>query len=72
MKTVGSTVGSLTGDLKLVIGGATLELGRVTVPLVAENTTRRDSGDPTVTIGVKADLKEIRDVVQQLFSGVTP
>ena len=66
------TVGSLAGDLKLVIGGATLELGRVTVPLVAENTTRRDSGDPTVTIGVKADLKEIRDVVQQLFSGVTP
>ena len=66
------TVGSLAGDLKLVIGGATLELGRVTVPLVAENATRRDSGDPTVTIGVKADLKEIRDVVQQLFSGVTP
>lgn len=66
------TVGSLAGDLKLVIGGATLELGRVTVPLVAENTTRRDSGDPTVTIGIKADVKEIRDVVQQLFSGVTP
>ena len=66
------TVGSLAGDLKLVIGGATLDLGRVTVPLVAENTTRRDSGDPTVTIGIKADVKEIRDVVQQLFSGVTP
>ena len=66
------TVGSLAGDLKLVIGGATLELGRVTVPLVAENTTRRDSGDPTVTIGVKADLKEIRAVVQQLFSGARP
>ena len=66
------TVGSLAGDLKLVIGGATLELGRVTVPLVAENTARRDSSDQTVTIGVKADLKEIRDVVQRLFSGVTP
>ena len=66
------TVGSVTGDLRIDIGGATLELGRVTVPLVAENTTRRDSGDQTVTIGVKADLKEIRDVVQQLFSGVTP
>ena len=66
------TVGSLAGDLKLDIGGATLELGRVTIPLVAENTTRRDSGDPTVTIGIKADVKEIRDVVQQLFSEVTP
>lgn len=65
-------VGSLTGNLKIDIGGATLELGRVVIPLVAENTPRRDSGDQPVTIGVKADLKEIRDVVQQLFSGVTP
>ena len=65
-------VGSLTGNLKIDIGGATLELGRVTIPLVAENTTRRDSGDPTVTIGIKADMKEIRAVVQQLFSEVTP
>ena len=65
-------VGSLTGNLKIDIGGATLELGRVTIPLVAENTTRRDSGDPTVTIGIKADMKEIRTVVQQLFSEVTP
>lgn len=30
------------------------------------------TGNPTVTIGIKADVKEIRDVVQQLFSGVTP
>lgn len=67
-----TTVGSVTGDLRIDIGGATLELGRVTVPLVAENTTRRDSGDPTVTIGIKADLKEIRSIVQQLFSEVTP
>ena len=67
-----TTVGSVTGNLKIDIGGATLELGRVVIPLVAENTPRRDSGDPTVTIGIKADLKEIRDVVQQLFSEVTP
>ena len=65
-------VGSLTGNLKIDIGGVTLELGRVVIPLVAENTTRRDSGDQTVTVGIKADLKEIRDVVQQLFSEVTP
>ena len=65
-------VGSLTGNLKIDIGGATLELGRVVIPLVAENTTRRDSSDQTVTVGIKADVKEIRDVVQQLFSGGTP
>ena len=67
-----TTVGTITGDLKIDIGGATLELGRVTIPLIAENTTRRDSGDPTVTIGVKADLKEVRSIVQQLFSGARP
>ena len=65
-------VGSLTGNLKIDIGGATLELGRVVIPLIVENTPRRDSGDSTVAIGVKADLKKIRDTVQQLFLEVTP
>lgn len=64
-----STVGHIKGDLTLKLSGATpLNLGTVSIPLVARTRTRRHSGEPDIIVEISADLEALRDTIQTLFS----
>ena len=55
-----ATIGNVRGTLSLSIGEQTLNLGEVIIPLTTRNQPRVSSGDSEVTIGIGANLKDIR------------
>ena len=67
-----ATIGNVRGTLSLSIGEQTLNLGEVIIPLTTRNQPRArvSSGDSEVTIGIGADLKDIRETLQMLFAEV--
>lgn len=62
-----SAVGRVRGNLRLRIGDADVNLGNVSIPLMAE-TPVRASGVELVAIRLTADLEEVRDAVQEIFN----
>ena len=59
-----SGIGSLHGRLQLVVGGAVLDLGNVSIPLVARHVTST-GGD---IVSIEASLKTVRELVQQFLT----
>ena len=63
-----SAVGRVRGNLRLRIGDADVNLGDVSIPLMAETPVRRSSGEELVAIRLTADLEEVRGTVQEIFN----
>ena len=61
-------IGGITGTLRLQVGDADLNLGTINIPLRAINSGLKEVGSDEITIGLATDLKEMRRVIQELFS----
>lgn len=63
-----STLGSITGQLLLAVGGGTVSLGTISIPIRAKTLPLRNTGDTSVTVELVADLAEVRDAVGAIFA----
>ena len=63
-----TTAGSIKGTLRLQVGATDLNLGTIDIPLRVINSGLKEVGSDEITIGLATDLKEMRRVIQELFS----
>lgn len=62
-----TTVGQISGELVLKIGGEEVALGNIGIPLVAEPVNAHSEKYSPVKIGIRADLKQVREFVESVF-----